>query len=86
MSYSTVVDNTIPSEFLDEEIVSQFYSENYSRLIIYTDTKEEGDEAFALVESVQILSQKYYGDNYYSLGQSVNLYDMKIVVIKIIQS
>ncbi|MCK9198695.1 MAG: MMPL family transporter [Bacilli bacterium] len=82
MSYSTVVDNTIPSEFLDEEIVSQFYSENYSRVIIYTDTKEEGDEAFALVESVQSLSQKYYGDNYYSLGQSVNLYDMKSVVNK----
>lgn len=82
VSYSKMVSQSIPNEYLDSAITDQFYSENYSRIIIYTDTEEEGEVAFTAVEQVQRKAKDYYGDKVYSLGQSVNLYDMKNVVSK----
>ncbi len=80
MSYATTVDAKIPSTFLDSDITSQFYSENYARLIVNTDTPTEGDVAFDTVALVQQKTQEYYGDKYYAGGESVSLYDMKQVV------
>ncbi len=78
MSYAGTV-GKIPSGFLDESIVSQFYSDNYARIIIYTDTGEEGDEAFAVVTAVRAAAAERY-DEYWACGQSANLLDMKEVV------
>lgn len=80
ISYSSMVDNAIPIDFLDNSITNQFYSENYSRIIINTNTTSEGPEAFKLIEKVNSLTSNYYGDDFYSLGISVNLYDIKSVV------
>jgi predicted RND superfamily exporter protein len=80
MSFASQVGTGIPADFLDEEVTQQFYSENYSRIILYLDTPNEGELAFGTVESVNQIVQKYYGDDFYSAGQSANLYDMKTVV------
>ncbi len=77
LSYAAVVSNKIPSEFLDETIVSQFYSEHYARIILTADCAYEGTDAFALVEEVKEIAQSYYPDEAYICGQSPNLYDMK---------
>lgn len=82
MSYANTVGTAIPDQFLSEDITKRFYSENYSRMIIYTDTSGEGDTAFDTVERIRSLARTYYGDTTYSLGQSTNLYDMKNVVEK----
>lgn len=79
MSYVTTVSATIPPEYLDEGDRNQFYSENYSRFILNTTTEEEGNEAFAFVEEVEELTGNYY-DNFYMLGESVTLNDMREVV------
>lgn len=79
MSYATTVGTEIPDEYLDESITSQFYSENYSRIIVYTDTEEEGETAFSVVEEVQQKAEEYYSQ-VLSCGQSVNLLDIKNVV------
>ena len=78
LSYAGTV-GAVPEGFLDESIVSQFYSEDYARIILYTDTSEEGDEAFAVVEQVRAAADKYY-DESWVCGQSANLYDMRDVV------
>ncbi|MGD9559944.1 MAG: RND family transporter, partial [Oscillospiraceae bacterium] len=80
MSYASTVGTGIPSDFLDEAVTSQFYSEHYARIILYTDTEKEGDVAFATVEAVQDTVRAYYGDDFYAVGESVNLYDMRNVV------
>ncbi|WP_153735538.1 efflux RND transporter permease subunit [Aquibacillus halophilus] len=82
LSYVNTVSSVIPPEYLEESITEQFYSDNYSRIILHTDAGTEGDEAFSLVESVQETVESYYGDGAYSLGESVTLYDMKNVVQK----
>lgn len=80
ISYATMVGPEVPADFLREEITEQFYSANYSRMIVYTDTAEEGDTAFSVVEQVQGMARNYYGDAARTCGQSVTLYDMKNVV------
>lgn len=80
LSYAATVGAAIPPEYLDAAVTEQFYSEHYSRIILYTDTDEEGDTAFSVVEQVQQTAAAYYGDQVYSCGQSVNLYDMKNTV------
>ena len=78
LSYAGTV-GAVPEGFLDESIVSQFYSDDYARIILYTDTAEEGDEAFAVVEQVRAAARKYYSESWVC-GQSANLYDMRDVV------
>jgi predicted RND superfamily exporter protein len=82
VSYTSAVGGAIPREFLDSDVSSQFYSQNYSRIIVYTDTASEGDEAFELVENVREAARSLYGDGYHALGASVTLYDMKDVVTR----
>jgi len=82
VSYPNQVGTAIPVEFLSDDIVSQFYSENFARIIVYTDTPEEGDLAFTTVEHITEIAQSYYGKEVWSAGQSASLYDMRHVVEK----
>ncbi|MDR1292818.1 MAG: MMPL family transporter [Clostridiales Family XIII bacterium] len=80
VSYATEVGAEIPAGFLTEDVTDNFYSENYARIIVYTDTPPEGDEAFRAVEDVNAASAEYYGGEALSLGESVNTYDMSNLV------
>lgn len=81
LAYVNTVDPAIPPEYLEESQVEQFYSENYSRIILQTNTDKEGETAFNVVEQIQDKANQYYAeDRVYSLGESVTLYDMKNVV------
>lgn len=82
VAYSQAVGTAIPPEYLDEDVTDQFFSENYSRIVLNTTTEAEGDESFLFVERVQSITDRYYGENYYMTGESVTLYDMKSIVEK----
>lgn len=79
VSYPNTVSSVIPSGYLDESVTDQFYSENYSRMILYTDTDKEGDTTFSLIESIEETVGAMY-DEHYILGESVTLYDIKNIV------
>lgn len=78
MSYAYTV-GEVPEGTLDDSVVSNFYSDNYARIVVTTDTGTEGDEAFATVEAVRSAAAKYY-DEYYACGESANIYDIRDVV------
>ncbi|MEN0645355.1 MMPL family transporter [Alkalicoccobacillus gibsonii] len=82
MSYTTAVDSAIPIDFLDESITNEFRSDNYSRIMAFTKAGVEGDIPFQLVEQTRELAASYYGDDAYTLGESVTLYDMKVTISK----
>ncbi len=82
ISYANTVGTAFPPEFLGTDVTNQFYSDNYARIVVYTDTPDEGDVAFATVEDITAVAQSYYGDSVYSVGQSANLYDMKTVITR----
>lgn len=79
MSYVSSIGSTIPPTYLPKDLISNFYSPNYARIILNADTAAEGAEAFACVKAVREKTATYY-DTYYTLGQSANLYDMKEVI------
>lgn len=81
VDYTSVVGTGIPPEFLEESEKDQFFSEHYSRIVLNTTTEDEGDEAFALVDTVKKITDRYY-DDYYATGESFTLNDMKKIVIK----
>lgn len=82
VSYTKTVGIAIPDQFLEAEDQEQFFSKNYSRLIINTEMEAESKAAFSLVEEVRRLAEKYYGDEYHATGENVTLYDMKQIVEK----
>jgi len=79
VSFATAVGAEIPREYVPEDAVKQFYSESYTRIIIYTDTEEEGVETFTTVQSIIDTAAMFY-DTHYLAGQSAALYDMKKVI------
>lgn len=79
VSFVTMIGTEVPIEYVPKETVAQFYSENYARIILYTDTPEEGNKTFKMVETVLDTADNYYG-KYYLTGQSATLYDMKQMV------
>ncbi len=79
VSFVTAVGSEIPPEFVPKEVVKEFYSEHYARIILYTDTAEEGETTFDLVQTVLDTAAMHY-DTYYVAGQSTTLFDMKNIV------
>ncbi|MBT2662026.1 MMPL family transporter [Bacillus sp. ISL-45] len=82
IAYVNMVGSVIPPEYLDDSITNEFYSENYSRIIINTNQGTEGDIPFSIVQKVEAEAEGYYGDQAMSMGESVTLYDIKNVVNK----
>lgn len=66
--------------FLSEDVIGQFYSENYSRIIVNADTEIESSEAFMLIEEIKGISEKYYDGEALIGGETATLYDLKNVV------
>ncbi len=76
-SLSSLVDTRVPEEMLPAEVVSQFKSGNYSRMIVTLSTEEEGEEAFCTIEQMREICQKYYPDEYGITGATASTYDIK---------
>ncbi len=79
--YATAVGTEIPEDMLAEDQLSQLRSGGYSRIILYADTNDEGDEAFAVVEDVRAAAEELYGDEYHLLGQSAVNYDLRNTIV-----
>ncbi|WP_075036297.1 efflux RND transporter permease subunit [Halobacillus dabanensis] len=81
LSYVNMVSPAIPPGYLDESMTESFYSDDYARITLYTETDAEGEESFSLIEKVQETADSYYEETHL-LGESVTLYDMKNIVQK----
>jgi len=79
VSYATAVGSDIPPEYIPEENASVFYSENYARILIYTDLASEGDTTFASVNELREHVSSYYPTSYLA-GSAATLTDMRTVV------
>ncbi len=76
ISYVDMAGAEIPKEYLDENTLNLLVSENYSRMVINVEVDYEGEEAFALVEQIREIADKYYPGSYYLAGQGVSTYDL----------
>ncbi len=79
VSYVSSVGSEIPREFAPREVTDQFYSENYTRIILYLGTPAEGEDTFRIIEEILRIGEENY-ETAYLIGESASLYDMKNVV------
>ena len=55
----------------------QMKSENYSRLVVYLNLPEEGEETYAFLQEIRnIIGRHYEGDDYYVVGNATNSRDL----------
>ncbi len=79
VAYGNMVGTKVPLEYVPEEAVDNFYSENFARIILYTNLANEGDRSFEAVDTIKDIAASHY-DEYYLAGQPPTLNDMKNVV------
>lgn len=77
LSYVDLAGAEIPTSYLDEESLSLLMSENYSRMVLTVDVPYEGDETFALIDTIRDIANSYYPDSYYLAGEGVSICDLK---------
>ncbi len=56
--------------------VAQLQSENYSRMVVYLDLPEEGEETFAFLDQMHRMLEKYYPQDCYIIGNSPSCRDL----------
>ena len=54
----------------------QMQSENYSRMVVYLNLPEEGEETFQFLQTMRNVIGKYYEDDYYLVGNSTSSRDL----------
>lgn len=54
----------------------QLQTEDYSRMVVYLDLPEEGEETYAFLEKIHDIADKYYDAPVYAIGNSTSCRDL----------
>lgn len=81
VTYANQVGYELPPELLSQEQEEVFFSENYSRFILFTDLSSEGERSFAAVNELKEVSAKYFEPSQsHWIGESFSLEEMKKII------
>lgn len=72
----------VPEEFLPESITGLLHKNGYSRILMYTRTKEESAMAFQCADEIQGIIKEYYPENSYLVGGTPSTQDIEKVITK----
>ena len=59
-----------------EQAQSQLQNENYSRMVVYLNLPEEGQETYDFLQTIRDICGKYYDGDYYVVGNSTSSRDL----------
>lgn len=78
-SFINISSSAIPPEIISEELTSQLLTEDYSRMIVISNSPSESPETFALAEHIRELADDIYneGEEIHLLGENFVLTDMR---------
>ena len=54
----------------------QLQTEEYSRMVVYLDLPEEGEETYAFLEKIHTIADRYYDEPVYAIGNSTSCRDL----------
>lgn len=80
ISYADSVGSEVPEEYLDEEVLSELNSENYTRMIITVNAAFEGEETESLIEEIRDAAESFYPGSWLLAGEGVSTLDLKDTV------
>lgn len=72
----------VPEEFLPGSITELLHKNGYSRILLYTRTKEESAAAFQCADEIQEIIKKYYPKDSYLVGGTPSTQDIEAVITK----
>lgn len=72
----------IPEEFLPESITGLLHKNGYSRILLYTRTKEESQAAYACADEIKSIVERYYPQGSYLVGGTPSTQDIERVITK----
>lgn len=81
-SLSGTLPEGMPEEFLPESVTTLLHKNGYSRILIFTRTKEESDTAFACSDEIKGIVSQYYPDESYLVGGTPSTQDIKTIITK----
>ncbi|MGN0608603.1 MAG: RND family transporter [Oscillospiraceae bacterium] len=58
------------------DAILQLRSDNYSRILVFVDLPEEGEETFDFLQTIHMEAEKFYPENVYLVGNSTSDYDL----------
>ena len=61
---------------------NQLQGENYSRMLVYLNLPEEGDETFAFIDRIHEIAHKYYEGTILMAGEPNSQYDLKTTFMR----
>jgi hypothetical protein len=76
----TLVDPSIPQEFIPSSVRSQFVSENYSRIIVNVKIDEESELMYKIADDIESIVSSHF-DEYYLGGIVTSTNDIKKTII-----
>ena len=65
-----------------EQARNQLRNENYSRMVVYLNLPEEGQETYVFLAKIRQITGKYYDSNYYVVGNSTSSRDLSAAFVK----
>lgn len=78
-SFISMSSSAIPPDIISEKLMSQFFSDEYSRMLVVSNSPSESPETFALAEHIRQLSDEIYneGEETHLLGENFVMTDMR---------
>ncbi|WP_244648303.1 efflux RND transporter permease subunit [Ruminiclostridium herbifermentans] len=80
-SLANTVPEGIPISILPKSVTSMLHTDNYARMLIYINTKDESDLAFKCSDEIQSIVKKYYPENSYLIGATPCTQEIKSTII-----
>lgn len=78
-SFISVSSSALPPEIISEELTSQILSDDFSRIIVVSNSPSEGPETFALAEHIREIADEVYGPDseIHLVGENFVITDMR---------
>lgn len=79
-SLANTVPEGIPTSILPKSVTSMLHTDNYARMLIYINTKDESDLAFKCSDEIKAIVKKYYSENSYLIGATPCTQEIKSTI------
>jgi predicted RND superfamily exporter protein len=82
ISYAEAIGGDIPTNMMNTDIVKNFYSNGWTRIIVYYDSDMQAENTYSITEDVRKIVKEFYPRDSYVTGGEAVILDLKKVVTK----
>lgn len=76
LAVESILGPGVPTSMFPSSVTSNFYSDNYTYIILNCKVDYEGDTTFNLIKTIRKTANTYFPNAYYLAGKGVSTYDL----------